>query len=203
MEANKMSNSMRVCTLALSMAVFGVITLSGCAVLQGCLQATPTRDFQVEALVLDRSAFPGTWIPSADNPSTPSNAPIGGMESIERTRVSFYSGGDIAYQEIHRFTCATRAAREFRGARDREFKEGPFNYGFKPPSELSYHSPSSDQFYLACGTDGVKSVCRAIGQYEEYYVYLNVHMSVERMSLTNLEKMLKEMDRRISIHLRH
>lgn len=161
----------------------------------------PKRNFTIQELLISESAFPPGWSVSTAGPRQPAKAPLGHYESIERTELFFYVYGGGAFEEIHRFASVQGAAREFRRKRDLDFAQREIDTPWVIPPELPYQSPVADQFYLACATQGGMPMCRAIGQYEEYLVKFNTHMSPDFMTYADLERVLKAIDDRMASHL--
>jgi len=161
----------------------------------------PKRSFAIQELLIDESAFPPGWSVSTAGPRPPAKAPLGHYESIESTELFFYVYGGSAFEEIHRFSSVQGAAREFRRKRDLEFAKREIDTPWVVPPELSYQSPAANQFYLACATQGGIPMCRAIGQYEEYFVKFNTHMSPDFMTHADLERVLKAIDERMASYL--
>lgn len=159
-------------------------------------ERVPDRSFPVEVLLINESAFPPGWEASDAGPQPPANAPLGHYNSIERTMLTFYVHGGVANHQVHRFASVREAAREFKRQKSISFPEG-----WVVPAELPYRSPSADQFYLACGIEGSIQMCRAIWQYEEYFLRFNTHMSPDFMTYADLERVLKAIDERMASYL--
>jgi len=178
--------------------VFAIVASSGCLPGEG----VPIRDFPIEAMLIPVRAFPKGWTDDPTGPSAPPLPPLGGYKSIERTEVFFYIANGVATEEIHRFACTRQAADAFASSKHSEFAEGEFSRGWLPPTELQYRSPIAEQFYLACGQHGSIRMCRAIGQYQEYFVLFNTHMSPGFMTYADLEKILRAIDGPMARYLR-
>ena len=160
-------------------------------------ECVPDRSFPVEVLLIDESVFPPGWQADITGPSSPPNAPLDHYDSIERIELFFYAHGSVAFQEIHRFASVRGAAREFEHRRSIFFP----SEAWVVPVELAYQSPTADRFYLACSVERAIPMCRAIWQYEEYFVRFNTHMSPEFMTYSDLERVLRAIDERMAFYL--
>lgn len=161
----------------------------------------PERDFEIEELLLDVSAFPVGWSADAEGPRAPAKAPLGGLKSIERTELFFYVRGGGAVEEIHRFQSTGDAIQEFERQLGIAFFVGKYDTPWIIPLALPYQSPIADQFHFACSEQGSISMCRMIGRYEEYLVKFNTHMSPDFMTYEDLECVLQAIDERMAQYL--
>lgn len=94
-------------------------------------------------------------------------------------------------------TCRQDGQRESSGGLENEFSArmgGPWEI----PDALTYHSSVANQYYVACGEYHGKYRCTMIAQYEEYYMFLHVHMSPESMTFQDLECVLRAIDERMA-----
>ncbi len=164
-------------------------------IVSGCVPGAPQRDFPIEALLLDETAFPpGTKAGTAK----PHPSKLGSRES---RRLTFYGRFGIANHHVYRYRSARQAASTFERETTLWFPNDRFSGPWTVPSELSYQSPVADRFYLACSIEMGIPMCNGIAQYEEYFVRFNVHMHQEFMTYQDLERVLRAMDERMVQYL--
>lgn len=168
----------RALLLGLMLAVS--LSTGGCYI----FQTAPPRDCPIEMLVLDASVFPPGSLadpimsPLPDAPTESAGITIG------------WSRG-LANHNVLRMRSAAMADKEFQ--RERKWQFYP-EETWETPGSLFYRSPTADQYYVACGTPRHTHMCQMIAQYEEYYVYLVVHMDPETMGIRDLERILRAID---------
>jgi len=158
-------------------------------------ERVPDRSFPVEVLLIDESVFPpgATAGPVMPNPDS--------HGAVEHAGRSIYVGTGGANYEAYRYESLRQAAREYRRQMRVWFSEGEGWTPWLVPSEVSYQSPIADQYYLACGSHYSVSMCNMIGQYEEYFVRFNSHISPDFMTYADLERVLKAIDERMALYL--
>jgi hypothetical protein len=161
----------------------------------GCVPGTPQRDFPIEALLLDETAFPlGTKAgPAMPMPNK--------LESRESRGLTFYGRFGIANHDVYRYRSARQAASTFERETTLWFPNTQFSGPWTVPSELPYQSPVADRFYLACSIEMGTPMCNIIAQYEEYFIRFNVHMHPEFMTYQDLERVLRAIDERMARNL--
>lgn len=194
--------------------------LFGCALALGvCIECItlcylrdghpPRRDFRIEELLIDESVFPEGWKVDPAGPSAPAKAPLGGLKSIERTSLHFYIWGvsgeqiwsGVAGEQIHRFWSVNDAVEEFERQMGLAFAVGKYDTPWVVPAELPYQSSAADRVFFACSVHGSIPMCRMIGQYDEYFVIFNTHMSPDFMTYEDLERVLQAIDERMAHYL--
>lgn len=87
---------------------------------------------------------------------------------------SFYLGTGVAIHDVYPFSSSKGARQEF----ELQHKSPVFSgtYGdWRTPVELEGRLSSATQASAACGTENKIPMCRAIAQYENYYVLFNIH----------------------------
>jgi hypothetical protein len=90
---------------------------------------------------------------------------------------------------------AAMAAKEFE--RERKWRFYP-QEDWEVPTDVAYRSPIAEQYYVACGMSGSTPMCKMSAQYEEYYVYLVVHMDPETMTVRDLKPILEAIDEKMA-----
>lgn len=163
----------------------------------------PQRCFAIEQLFVDAAAFPPGWIIDPEGPFTPAQAPFGGVRSLERPTLMFYAEtGGLATEQIQRYRTASMASEEFERWLISDFREEEFGVPWFVPREVSYDHLVPDRFHLACNTAEARiPMCRFLGQYEEYVIRFNTHMSPESMTYGDFERVLQAIDERMAQYL--
>jgi len=161
----------------------------------GCTPGAPQRDFSIEALLLDETAFPpGTNAgPVSSRPNR--------LGSRENRGLTFYGQFGIANHDVYRYRSAGQAASRFERELTLSFPNTPFWGPWAPPVELPYQSTAADRFHLACGIGVGTPMCIVTAQYEEYLIRFNVHMHPEFMTYQDLERVLRAIDERMARNL--
>jgi hypothetical protein len=184
--------------LQVVLALFLILVLTG-----RCypLMKPPSRACEIKDLVLNGSSFPPGG--AAPFPPYQVEGPIqsplrtGGYESAGR---SFYLLNGIANHDVRRYVTKELAARIVRDERHWEFFSKTGTPLWSIPEELDYRSPIADQYYLGCGIDRDIYMCKAVMQYEEYYIFVNTaHMAPwTPMTIQDLERVFRDIDERMA-----
>ena len=171
----------------------------------GCVRPAPTREFTVDELLIDQSAFPVGWYASA--PPGPVRIVDGAIIADRSIEVTFRVDDPdwhTAALEIYRFSSEYRATREYRRQLSVLFNSQSIAAltPWETPAELSYESPVANQSNFACGRNGItgKRGCRFLGQYDEYLVVFGSVVGA-RMDFVDLEHILQAIDERLAHYL--
>ncbi len=150
----------------------------------------------IENLLIDVSVFPSDWQADADGPEPDPSAPFGGIRSVERTELNFYSDVSGAFENIERFKSSRKAYEEFVRQKDFLFKSTEFQGPYEIPEELPYRSDLADQFYFACWRPEYTSIlgCDYLAQYGPYLVHFNLGWNPGALTVSELEKILRAID---------
>lgn len=105
-----------------------------------------------------------------------------------------------AIQNVYRLVTEREAAAMFRTYRQADFAPpDPPDTQYVPPTEVTYHSATADEYYMGCGINGGAPVCYAIFRYERYFIDLYVHIDRGQgygIKMEELEPILRALDRR-------
>jgi hypothetical protein len=94
---------------------------------------------------------------------------------------------------VYGFSTSKRAAEEFeQQQKDPAFSEWPV------PDAGRGLLGSSTQHQIVCGAQHQIPMCKAIIQYDNYFIYFNMHMWPEEATETDLVVLLQEIDGRMS-----
>jgi len=179
----------------------------------------PSRNFEIESLLIDVSAFPAGWTPSPQGPqpvlqpATPLGS--GGVGAIESTELDFNlqirDGSGSAFEQIYRLRKPQEAADEFQDKKKKWFITSKGDSTWTTPPEAHIQSLVADQLYFACSNrrSGI-FICRMIAQYEEYLVRFDVYMSaynsklqlVPIMSIAESGHIVQAIDQRMGYFLK-
>lgn len=150
----------------------------------------------VEDLLLDISVFPPGWEPSSEEPSPDPSAPFGGIRSVDRTTLFFYSSYASAFEEIERYKEDRMASDVFDERKDFLFQEiaglGPYTL----PEELPFQSSTADASYFACVSPSysVSKGCHYLARFGPYLVHFNIGWDPTFMTTKDLEAILQAID---------
>lgn len=177
--------------------------------LAGCL-ATPTssiRDFEIDELLIDLSAFPSGWYVDW-SPSYTSDSRDGRFTQFRTHSEGFEAR---AIHTIHRHRDNQAAAYWY--DENQPFGDAERLTPWEIPSELPYETKVANQFRFACAdfrqnpdddSEQFKN-CVAIGQYAEYVSIFSISMSpdylAEHMSYPDLGHVLEVIDERMAHYL--
>lgn len=188
-----------------SVGIVGAILL---AVLAGCCGITlPSSssmpDVDIETLLIDVSELPSGW--RVEFPPHPTGEDIGQTDD-RRTQFRCKTSLRLARYEIYLFASERNAAAEYRLQLDSQFYSAKRSTPWEMPPGLSYQSPVADQFRFACAEfEDFQSVkytrCTAMGQYGRLLVIFGTPISVDCMTLKELEGILLTIDTRMSPHV--
>lgn len=143
----------------------------------------------VEELLLDASSFPI----GAEAGDLTSPLPDGTIHSGSKT---FYLGKGIANHLVYGFSTDKRAAEEF----DHRQKGSAFSSStveWQTPDELKGLLAAATQHEVVCGTQHQIPMCKAIAQYDNHFIFFNIHMYPEETTIADLATILQEIDRRM------
>lgn len=206
----------RSCAYSLS---FGcAILLLICVALGGCLWVYTApqkraRAINIRELLVDPSVFPPGWEIAEEEP-VPEKALIEDYHAGEGyTRFVVPEGSQqpwssSAVHMIFRYPNRWQAATAFYLDRFSAF------YAYFPdatsrwekPEGWTYRSPSADRFRFACQhfydkDKGQGMRCSALAQYDEFISVFMAHFLLDKMSLWDIERILRSIDERIASHL--
>lgn len=184
-------------------SVLMLCTVAGCS-------ATPTpkaRDFRIDELLIDASAFPPGWLVS-EGPRQ-----FGDDRAQKDDRyMEFRSMEDGATHSMHivfQYQDNQAAAYWYSEYLPAEFHSAFRVSTWQVPRDLPYESPVADQFKFACAefqnaSDSSKyhTRCVAMGQYDEYVSVFFTYISPDSMTYASLERILKAIDERMAHYLR-
>lgn len=195
-------------------AALCLLTCAGCMLLGNALRQTPPkRDFEIEELFIDISAFPSGWEADPAGPQVDTGqAPLGGGPmSIQRREFFFYAEGTVkgksvlAREKIYRMASVKVAAQEFERQMTLWFPKGEYWTPWNRPTELVFESSIADQSHVSCAYDTAPPVfieeCNFLGQYEEYLVWFSTDMSPDYMTYEDLGHVLQAIDERMVQYL--
>ncbi len=184
---------------------FRFVVTSSVLIVVGACSLTPTlppRSFAIDQLLLNVSVFPPGWMESAEGPSRPASAPLGGETSIERIRLSFYVDYGGASEEIHRYSSKEEANRKYEAWSEFLFAQREYQAPWAVPPELPYTNSTADRSHFACTESGGNHSCQFLGQYEEYILIFNTFVSTDFMTYTDLKRILEAIDERMADYLK-
>lgn len=181
-------------------------------ILSSCSKAVPTTtpeplSFQLEELLLDISALPPNWRVN-DRGSD-----FGYDQGQDEDRYIEFITESFKSPTIHNLFLYRD--KEYAAEKYKQYLPAQFNSAFRltsweMPTELNYQSKVADQFQFACAnfqnaSDDSKHYtrCVAMGQYERVVSAFSTYISPDAMSsYTDLENVLKAIDKRMAEHLR-
>jgi hypothetical protein len=147
-------------------------------------------------LLIDSSAMPPGWIEVTRHKQEEGETYL---RTDDSARVGFeadgYSINRPTQQLVYRYTDSATAKRVY---------ERLVTMIGKPPSEWMYQSPIADQFQFACyDYEGREPypICTWAARYEEYIVEVHSWLITGRMSLHNLENVIRAVDTRMAQYL--
>lgn len=190
--------------LAIALVGFVASSVAFVVVSRGrCLpwEGAPDRDVSLERLLLDVSSFPVGWKYDPSGPDAPAGSPFNDNRPNGALEVFFYGHNSNAVQEVDRFACTRGAYREYSEGKARYPQPSVPADGWSAANELPYQSPVADQFYLTCGYERANTMCRALWQYQEYYVLFSLRLQPDLMSYADLERILQAVDDRLAQYL--
>lgn len=144
----------------------------------------------VEELLLDASSFPA----GAEAGELTSPLPDGTIHSGSKT---FYLGKGIANHLVYGFSTDKRAAEEF-NHRQQGSAFSPSTVEWQTPAEVEGLLTSATQHQVVCGTQHQIPMCKTIAQYDNYFIFFNIHMYPEETTIQDLAFLLQEIDQRTS-----
>jgi len=149
----------------------------------------------IETLLVQETAFPEGWEESGPPRSEEATARFG----IEKIGTGFSTPKyGVAIQDVYRAQDAGAAASGYQDFMSFFLlREGETEWFL--PSELTYGTPSADQFRLGCSTQRTSGVerCQFIAQYGVYLLRFHTYMSPEMMTYDDLKHILQDIERRM------
>ena len=110
-----------------------------------------------------------------------------------------------AYHDVFRYRNEVDAAIVFHGDfAGREFPEWDMITPWAEPEEWSYESPVADRFKFGCGEMDILGRfwrCKAVAQYDEYISVFGTDLSLDYMTLADLQRILVALDERMALYL--
>lgn len=159
------------------------------------LETAPKRSFTTAELLISLSEMPSGW--------TVSNGPTklkDDVSSKDASVIVFQADTDVvrrgAMQRAYRYRNSSSAKRMY------EEYIRPGQFGTTPP-EWTYQSPVADQSYFTCDDNQGREPlrCEWSGRYEEYVVVFGSWIIPDRMSLQDMERVVRAIDTRMAQYL--
>lgn len=166
------------------------VLLSGCDL----LEAAPERSFTTRDLLIGLSDMPPGW-----TVSDPPKRLKDDVSSKDASITIFQADTDVirrgASHRAYRYRSRSGAGRMYEEYIRRK-------YGTTPP-EWTYQSPVADQSYFSCyDNEGREPLnCEWSGRYEEYVVVFGSWIIPGRMSLQDMERVVRAIDARMAQYL--
>jgi hypothetical protein len=157
--------------------------------MQAC-RPSDTAFCPVEELILDETSF-GEEV-MADELLSP--LPDGTKHSAGQT---FDIGKGIANHLVYGFSTNKRAAEEF----EQRQKGSAFSSAtgrWQTPDEVRGLLASATQQQVVCGREHQIPMCKAIAQYDNYFIFFNIHVYPEETTIADLASLLQEIDDRMT-----
>jgi hypothetical protein len=167
-----------------------------CLIIFGLMKSSfspgaPQGTCSVNALLLDRSAFPPGTTMSSDE-----NFEEFAVATAAHTFINANRGID-ALQTVEYYT-ATFAAWQVYLEHDGIFRKTAYNDGWREPTETSFSSQKANQYRLACTNDTVVGpTCIFHARYGRYFVLLSSAVSPS-FTVRDLAPLLQQIDARMS-----
>jgi hypothetical protein len=157
-------------------------------------ETAPERSFMTKELLISLSDMPPGWVVS--------NGPVklkDDISSQDASVIVFQADTNVvrrgAMQRVYRYHSSSGAKRMY------EEYVLPGQFGSTPP-EWTYQSPVADQSYFACDArQGQPLNCQWSGRYEEYVVVFGSWIIPDRMSLQDMERVIRAIDMRMAQYL--
>lgn len=140
----------------------------------------------VEALLIEEDSF----LAGARAGELHSPLPDNSRYSAGRT---FYLNRGIANHDVYPYSSVRRAEEEFQHNQQSPIFSDSFQE-WELPEELSDFYPHADRFDVACGLQHQIPMCEMIAQYENYFIYFNIHTYPENGALSDVRALLQEID---------
>jgi len=178
-------------------------------ILGSCARTTPSAtpeplNFELEELLLDTSSLPSGW--QVYTQGSYSDLDRGEDENQYREFVIKTFGSPVIHS-VYLYRNKDYAAKKYE--QYLPFYDAGRISPWESPRELHYQSQTADQFQFACanfqhGSDPSKSyrLCIAVGQYGRVVSQFNANISPNAMSYTDLEHIVKAIDKRMIDHLK-
>ena len=185
------STSLRRLLGSITVATAATLLLSTCTPQD---QTVPDRAFATMDLLIDLQDLPSGWQSFSprkpvDHLSTSDSAFIGFRADTDAVRQS-------ASHRVYRYDSSTQAKLVFEELVVRGYGEVPL--------EWEYESPVADQYDFSCyDYEGREPPnCQWSGRYEEYLVVVNSWLIVDRMSLQDMERVIRAIDARMEQYIK-
>mgnify|MGYP000477655184 CR=1 FL=1 len=140
----------------------------GCTSVRFSGEGTPLPLSNIPAwhLLINADTFPEGW--EADPCAPTDRLCFSGTHAL-RTFGRVAIPGHVI-QQVYRFNSIEAAQAKFQRVWEVDFRpRQPPNMQFAPPPEITYRSPSADEYYFGCGVDRVPG-CKALFRYGNYYI---------------------------------
>lgn len=157
----------------------------------------PAAPCKIETLLVSTTVFPEGW--EQIGSGVPSAA-----FGIERLGITFSTRiHGVAAYDVYRAVdtrTATVGYRDFMSY----FSSNQRNTEWGVPSELADYSSVAEQFRIGCSIayPGGVEHCQFVGRYNVYVVIFHAYMSSEQMTYQDFERILKDIDSRMTKCLR-
>jgi hypothetical protein len=170
-------------------------TMTSCCGVFIC-EPPPVGPCDIETLLVNEALLPKGWKEQGPPRSVEATVRFG----VEKLGTSFSTPTrGVAIQDVYRATDARAAVvgykdfMSFFSLREEETE-------WVLPVGLVYRSPVADQSRLGCSTNRSSGVerCQFIGQYDVYLVKFHTYMSSDMMTYQDLERILRDIDRRMA-----
>jgi hypothetical protein len=198
----------RVCFLLGFLALGCLCSPGSCFLFHIFEKPAPVRDFAIEDLLVDVSAFPGDW--RVASPPAPYPHYDGAITyQREDIFIGFKANSPtllVAGHLVYRFGASWKADAAYSEQLPVQFNSNSAASltPWETPDQLPYESGVAERFHFACHVSGVgtpATVCLAMGQYQEYLVLFHTVMDSEYMTFADLERILVAVDERMALYL--
>jgi hypothetical protein len=169
-----------------------VLLLSACGFLE---PQAPARSFALDDLFLPDDALPAGW--KALEPVSLIGHDMCGECLTIAFDVPGYVDPALAAQEVFRYRSTGIAERTFQ----KEYM--PIGACLDPVDEWTYESVIAEQQHFGCclTAGNVRTVCEWGGQYEEYIVVFLADRDPPRLTLADMEQVVRAIDARMEQYL--
>ncbi len=177
----------------------------GSLLIVGCNTSNSQPIIDPTELLIDLSSMPANWYVTSQG-----DEPAEYFRQQDGARIQFWVNNPevhhVAAHTVYRFKNERQAAGRFERLLVSHFNSNSIasHTPWQPPQELPYTSAVADQFYFAChegSINGIKTVCQAIGQYGNYLIMFNTHVTSEYMTYSDIETILQTIDNRMTTYL--
>lgn len=162
---------------------------------EGCFwwECAPNRDFSVLDWEIPDNLFPARS--QVSNISLPTD----GHPYIAQGSQDVWMGTNHAIYIVNRFPVETQAISDFKRRKERMYDPSS-GERWQTPDDISFHSVTADEQYIACGLFFDTNRCKAVIRYQEYIIFFNSDITDE-MTFARYEAILFYLDEQISSRL--